>query len=102
MENDKYLFIFWRETENGLVLDKIVFWNMPTQDILEARKVWRKTIDCLNKDDLGNLPKIKDNRVCMRPKPEIVKILLLQPWYKNGEKYFWINASYIRDSIYNN
>ena len=104
LENDKYLFIFWRETENGYVLDKIVFLNMPTQDILEAKKVWHKTIDCLNKDDLGNLPKIKDNRVChVRPKARDSKdTITTHLGTRMVKSTFWINASYIRDSIYNN
>ena len=75
---------------------------MPTQDI-QAKKVWHKTIDCLNKDDLGNLPKIKDNRVChVRQKPGTVKILLPHLGTRMVKSTFWINASYIRDSIYNN
>ena len=59
LENNKYLFIFWKKTKDGYIFDKAVFWNMPAQDILEAKKVWKKTIDCLNKNDLANFPKIK-------------------------------------------
>jgi len=102
LENNKYLFIFWQKTKDGYIFDKAVFWNMPAQDILEAKKVWQKTIDCLKKNDLANLPKIKDNKVChVRPKArnsqDTTSTHLGTQMVKST---FWINATYIRDSIY--
>jgi DNA mismatch repair protein MutH len=103
LENTKYLFIFWREEEGSYLLDRTVFWNMPAEDILEAKKVWKKTINCLKNNDLDNFPKIKDNRVChVRPKArnseDTVRTHLGSEMVKST---FWINANYIRESIYN-
>lgn len=103
LESTKYLFIFWREEDDTFLLDKTVFWNMPAEDILEAKKVWKKTINCLKNNDLDNFPKIKDNRVChVRPKArnseDTVRTHLGSKMVKST---FWINANYIRESIYN-
>mgnify|MGYP001808836609 CR=1 FL=1 len=57
-----------------------------------------------NKDNLGNLPKIKDNRVFhVRPKVRDSKDTISTHLGTHMVKStFWINASYIRNSIYNN
>jgi len=103
LENTKYLFIFWREEGESFLLDKTVFWNMPAEDILEAKKVWKKTINCLKNNDLDNFPKIKDNRVChVRPKARNSEdTVRTHHGSEMVKSTFWINANYIRESIYN-
>jgi DNA mismatch repair endonuclease MutH len=39
----KFLFVFYQFSGEKLILRKAKFWNMPYDDILEAKKVWEKT-----------------------------------------------------------
>ena len=87
----KFLFIFFKNTGENYVLDKINFWNMPFEDRKEVRKVWLKTKFIIQngsifkdyeRDKLGNkrysikgnpirlnnLPKMSENKIChVRP-----------------------------------
>lgn len=103
LEEYKYLFIFWRQEGDEYILDKISFWNMPAVDILEAKKVWEKTRECLKNNKLNEFPKMKENKVChVRPKAKNKKDTVKTHLGSDmGKKAFWINGTYIRDNIYN-
>jgi DNA mismatch repair protein MutH len=88
---NKFLFIFFKNDGTSYRLDKVKFWNMPTLDRNEVRKVWLKTkkiiqegriFNSYSKDRYGkikisikgnpiklnNLPKMSENSVChVRP-----------------------------------
>lgn len=114
----KFFFVFYQFEGEKLILKKVKFWNMKQSDILEAKKVWDKTIKLiLNGKIVKNItdkgirksffPKQKDNRIChVRPHannsadsfplPFKDKVTGLSHYTKHG---FWLNSSYIK-SIY--
>ena len=119
----KFLFIFFRYENNNLKLQKVRFWNMPFHDIKEVRKMWVKT-KCIIKN--GNIVKEikfdkngKEKRLTNFPNKNFNLISHVRPHAQNSsdtfplvkidnltkvKEYtkhcFWLNASYIRDSIY--
>ena len=119
----KFLFIFFRYENNNLKLQKVKFWNMPFSDIKEVRKMWLKTkciikngnivkeikFDKNNKEiRLTNFPNKNFNLIShVRPHAQnssdtfsLVKIDNLTKVKEYTKHCFWLNASYIRDSIY--
>lgn len=114
----KFLFVFYKENEKGLVLDKVKFWNMPQDDIKEAKVVWEHTIQLIktgtivksigngirrtnfsgNRDNrvLHVRPHAKDsNDVCPLPVQDTVSGLK-----EYTKQSFWFNKKYVKDSIY--
>lgn len=114
----KFLFVFYKITNNGLILDKVRFWNMSNTDLEEVREVWKKTKQLVKTGKIvkkvkGNIrytyfPSKTEHRIShVRPKaknsndcyPLPVKDKLTQAT-KYTKHCFWLNASYIRDEIY--
>lgn len=116
----KFFFVFYREIDGLLTLEKVKFWNMPHKDIKEARKVWlatKKTIKSgeiisgFSKNKIKTLnffPKATQNRVChvrphgnnkadTYPLPVKDKLTGVSEFTKQS---FWFNASYVRDEIF--
>ena len=118
----KFFFVFFQIDEERLVLKKVGFWNMPQSDILEAKKVWNKTITLIKSGKI--IKEIKNTKNGKRrytffPKPDENRVSHVRPHAKNSndtielpvpEKLtganeytkhcFWINARYVRDEIY--
>lgn len=115
----KFLFIFYKQTEDGQILQKVKFWNMPYEDIIEAKKVWRHTRRLVKSGTIvqkvntngtrkTNFLGKNDNRVShVRPHaknsadtyPLPKRDVVTQA--KEYTKYcFWLNNDYIRDEIY--
>lgn len=119
----KFLFVFFQFEGDQLILRKVKFWNMPFQDIEEAKNVWEKTIEAINqgrivkeiktdrngkKSRLTYFPNKKFNTIShvrphardaddTYPLPIKDKLTNLQHYTKHC---FWLNASYIRDEIF--
>lgn len=114
----KFLFVFFQFLNDQLSLKRVMFWNMPYTDILEAKKVWKNTKDIvlrgkIVKEVIGttrytNFPNKKFNSVShVRPKatnaadtyplPTKDKLTKAKKYTKHC---FWLNNSYIRDEIY--
>jgi DNA mismatch repair protein MutH len=114
----KFLFVFFQFVDNQLVLRKVKFWNMPFQDVEEARKVWLETKNIVTN---GNIVKeIKNgtrytnfsgknfNKVShVRPHAQNANDTYPLPFtdkVTNANEYtkhcFWLNNAYIRDEIY--
>jgi DNA mismatch repair protein MutH len=93
----KFLFVVFKADLNGNDrLEKVMYWNMPYEDRLEARRVWEDT-----KIRVGinarDLPKRKDSKVAhVRPHATNKKDVDRTP---QGEwlvkRCFWLNGSYI-------
>jgi len=119
----KFLFVFFQFENEQLVLRKVKFWNMPHNDILEAKRVWTHTkfligkgliVKQLKADKKGKLRREtyfqskKSNYVShVRPHatnaadtyPLPVKDRLTKA--KEYTKYcFWLNNTYVRDEIF--
>lgn len=93
----KFLFVVFKEDEAGIDrLHKVMYWNMPYQDRLEARKVWDETKQRILVD-ATKLPSRRENFVAhVRPHAKNKKDVDLTP---QGElivkRCFWLNGSYI-------
>lgn len=115
----KFLFIFFKEINGYRVLQKAKFWNMPHNDILEAKKVWEQTKEIIKNGAIvrevkpngvrkTNFFGKKDNPVShVRPhalnsedtSPLPVRDVLTQE-DKYTKQCFWLNNDYVRNSIY--
>jgi DNA mismatch repair protein MutH len=126
-ETTKFLFVFFQELNNGIILKKPVLWNMSNTDINRAKVVWEYTRKIVkqgiivkgyetNKKNeirrVTNLPgailskKLKSN---VHVRPHTSKItdtnpLPVQDRYTKTYEYtnysFWLNASYVKNEIF--
>lgn len=114
----KFLFVFYKENEKGLVLDKVKFWNMPQDDVKDAKMVWEHTIQLIKTGTIvksilngirrTNFSGNRDNRVLhVRPHAKDsndVYPLPVQDTVSGLKEYtkqsFWFNKKYVKDSIY--
>ena len=93
----KFLFVVFKADSNGEDrLEKVMYWNMPYEDRLEAKRVWEDARMRLA-IDARDLPKRKDSKVAhVRPHATNKKDVDLTP---QGEwlvkRCFWLNGSYI-------
>lgn len=97
----KFLFVVFRKTKEGDVLEKIKFWNFPMQDIGEAKWVWEETVSRIKNKKADSLPTIKENRVShVRPHGKNAKDTLDTGYgTKEVKKCFWLNAKYIEKEL---
>jgi hypothetical protein len=114
----KFLFIFYQFSGDELILRKAKFWNMPYEDILEAKKVWEKTKEIVANGNIvkqvtegkrtTNFPgktfssvshvrPHAKNAADTYPLPQIDKITNADEYTKHS---FWLNNTYVRDEIY--
>lgn len=115
----KFFFVFYQYQNEKLILRKAQFWNMPNNDIMQAKEVWDKTINIIktgnivkSMSDSGrrftNFPKKSENKVShvrpharnaqdTYPLPVIDKFTGLKDYTKHC---FWLNAKYIKEYIY--
>lgn len=119
MLEKRFLFVFFKMTEQGLLLNKVLFWNMPYADRQEAKSVWLKMkqliIDghIIKKLEPSNIrrtyfPRKTESKVAhirpharttqdVYPLPVPDKLTKVTSYTKHS---FWLNDTYIRDSIY--
>jgi DNA mismatch repair protein MutH len=97
----KFLFVVFKEDQNGEDrLHKVMYWNMPYLDRLEAMRVWEdsKRRVAINARDL---PKKRESKIShVRPHAKNKKDVDLTP---QGEwivkRCFWLNGSYIANIV---
>ncbi|PHR71887.1 MAG: DNA mismatch repair protein [Lutibacter sp.] len=115
----KFFFVFYQFENDILTLKKVKFWNMPYSDILEAKKVWDKTVKTIGEGKIIKEITNKGIRKTYFPKKTENRISHVRPHAKdkedcydlptkdkltNATEYtkhcFWLNASYVKDEIY--
>ena len=115
----KFFLVFYQFENGALSLKSVKFWNMPYFDILEAKQVWEKTVKTINKGKIIRNITDKGVRESFFPKKTESRISHVRPHAKDrNDTYplpfkdkltglteytkhcFWLNDSYIRDSIY--
>lgn len=105
LETKKFLFVVFQKVKGKkeIVLRKTMFWNFPMKDISEARRVWDKTIDCINEGRYDDLPKIGESEVAhVRPHGRSADDTIETPQgTQEMKKSFWLNAKYIQKAIEN-
>lgn len=125
MLEHKFLFVFFKFEKDVLVLKKVQFWNMPYNDMLEVKKVWKETKNIVsngkivknivvNKQgkrirhtnfpnkDFSNVAHVRPhalNREDTLPLPTKDKLTGLHQYTKHC---FWLNNSYIKNNVYLN
>jgi DNA mismatch repair protein MutH len=111
----KFFFVVYEmnKDESEIKFKKAFFWNMPQEDLEEAKKVWNNTKKRINegvktweKNDrtFNNLPNKSENRVShVRPhgkdKNDVDE---LPDGRKMTKSCFWLNAQYLKEQIENN
>lgn len=93
----KFLFIVFREDVEGTErLERVVYWNMPYEDRIEAKRVWEETKQRII-DNVPNLPRASESHVAhVRPKAK--NALDTWPTPQGGTRVkqcFWLNLDYI-------
>ena len=94
----------------GFKFKRIVFWNMPTDDIEEVHRVWDRTVSTIKEGVIlertpqgikNNLPKASESRVAhVRPHGRDSRDVLLLPDGRMMTKQcFWLNGSYIAEQV---
>ncbi|MBL1281335.1 MAG: hypothetical protein COA33_013735 [Fluviicola sp.] len=115
----KFFFVFYQFENDILTLKKVKFWNMPYPDIEEAKQVWDKTVETIEKGKIISEITDKGIRKTYFPKKTENRISHVRPHARdkvdcydlpvkdkltNATEYtkhcFWLNASYVKNEIY--
>lgn len=115
----KFFFVFYQFENDQLILRKVQFWNMPYSDIQEAKTVWNKVVDTVLKGEIVKEVTVKGVRKTHFPKKTENRISHVRPHAQNAadtyelpvkdkltglteftKHCFWLNASYVKDEIY--
>lgn len=98
----RFLFVIFQKDENKVArLKKVMFWTMPTNDLIIAEKFWRHTKKNIQKGDYKDFWKLKDHKIChVRPKGFNSKDLMETPQGTlEKKKSYWLNSRYILNQI---
>ncbi len=115
----KFFFVFYQFENKNLILKKVRFWNMPQSDIKIAKKVWVTTKRNIEQGRIVERVTENGRRITHFPKKTENKVSHVRPHARNSKdtyplpikdkttgttEYtkhcFWLNASYVRDKIY--
>lgn len=111
LEPAKFMFIIFKENDNGeYVFERVMFWNIPADDLDEVHRVWQRTIDIINAGvqlhfdgtcTRNNLPKQSESRVAhVRPHARNAQDTYPLPDGRTMPKQcFWFNRTYIEEII---
>ena len=109
----KFFFVFLKISDDKVKLDKVKFWNMQSNDRLEAKKVWKKTKEIISNGNIvksiingrrkTNFPSKRTSEVChVRPHarnsrdtyklPVKDEVSQLNEYTKHC---FWLNSKYV-------
>lgn len=114
-ENKKFLWVVYKAKKNykkqeelelsEIILDKIMFWNMPIKDLEGSMKfVWEDTVKKIKNGKYNQFIKISDDKnVHIRYKGKNCKDKALTIHNTMERKRcFWLNAKYVKNQIDNN
>tara|TARA_Y100000815_G_C13332196_1_gene496454 strand:+ start:956 stop:2356 length:1401 start_codon:yes stop_codon:yes gene_type:complete len=115
----KFFFVFYQYEGDDLILKKVLFWNMPQSDILEAKIVWNRMKDTITKGNIVKEVTEKGIRKTYFPKQLENRVSHVRPHARNAsdtyplpvadnltglteytKHCFWLNTGYIRDEIF--
>ncbi len=107
----KFLFVIFQERISGeYVLGRVMFWNIPNDDLEDVRRVWERTVQTIRKGVKlvrtphgvsNNLPKQSEDPIAhVRPHGKNAKDTLPLPDGRTMTKQcFWLNNTYIEKQI---
>ena len=115
----KFFLVFYQFDNGALLLRNVKFWNMPYLDILEAKNVWKETVETVSNGKIVKEVTEKGVRKTYFPKKTENKVSHVRPHARNAadtyelpvadkltglteytKHCFWLNASYVKDEIY--
>ncbi len=126
-ETTKFLFVFFQEIDNDIILKKTVLWNMPEEDVKKTEAVWKYARDIVNKGIIVKKYKTNKNNEISRDtnlpgakisqklnsivhvRPHTSKItdtnpLPVQDKFTKAYEYtnysFWLNSTYVKNEIF--
>lgn len=111
LEPTKFLFVIFREeTEGEYVFEKVMFWNIPAEDLEEVRRVWERTVKIVREgvrlwrvggNTHNNLPKQSESRIShVRPHARDQNDTYPLPDGRSMPKQcFWLNREYIESIV---
>lgn len=100
----KYLFVIYREDPDirgEYHLDNVLFWQMPEEDLVEAKRCYDEMRQRVINRQADNSVKSTENRCChVRPHGRDSKDTKMTPYgVPVVKKCFWLNAKYIASEI---
>lgn len=115
----KFLFVFFQYSGEQLYFKKAKFWNIPYNDLLQVQKVWVRTKEIIRTGSIVSSINPTGVRKTNFPNKAFSKVAHVRPHAQNAEDVyplpvkdiltglnaytkhsFWLNNSYIRNSIY--
>ena len=111
LEPAKFMFVIFKENDSGeYTFERVMFWNMPAEDLAEVQKVWERTRAIIKegvklvydgKVMRNNLPKQSESRVAhVRPKAKDSSDTYPLPDGRRMTKQcFWLNRKYIESIV---
>lgn len=111
LEPAKFMFVIFKENISGeYVFERVMFWNMPAQDLEEVQKVWERTVSIIKagveltydgRVTKNILPKQSENRVAhVRPHGRDSNDTYPLPDGRRMTKQcFWLNRTYIESVV---
>ena len=102
--------IFQQRADGQYVFDRVMFWNIPNEDLEEVGRVWRRTVDTIKNGVVltptsrgmsNNLPKQSESNVAhVRPHAKnSTDTLPLPDGRRMAKQCFWLNNTYIKKQI---
>lgn len=97
----RFLFIVFRKAKSGsvsdAVLERVLFWSMPRQDIDETEAFWRDTRDKVRAGDYTHFTKSTEHSIChIRPKAKNAADMMETPQGGETKKLcYWLNRDYV-------
>jgi hypothetical protein len=108
------MFVIFREQEDGeYAFERVLFWNIPNEDLEEVGRVWERTVKTIREGVIlentprgvsNNLPKQTESAVAhVRPHGKDASDKLPLPDGRMMTKQcFWLNSKYIASQIERN
>lgn len=107
----KFMFVIFQQRADGqYVFDRVMFWNIPNEDLEQVRIVWERTVQTIRdgvqliptaRGISNNLPKKTENLVAhVRPHGiDASDKLPLPDGRMMAKQCFWLNNTYIANQI---
>ena len=107
----KFMFVIFQQRADGqYVFDRVMFWNIPNEDLEQVRLVWERTVQTIRegveliptaRGISNNLPKKTENPVAhVRPHGiDASDKLPLPDGRMMTKQCFWLNNTYIKQQI---
>ena len=101
----RFFFVVFRKakagTDKDAVLERVLFWGMPSKDLLECESMWKDTVEKIRMNDYCHFRKQSDGSVChIRPKAKNKADMMETPQGGTARKLcYWFNREYVLNEI---